>query len=350
MRKFFAAVAFTVTLSGCASVPMGDAGQDAALKAFTIPTDRAGIYVYRNESMGAAIKMDVAIDGVEIGQTAAKTYMFTELAPGRHTIVSRAENTDTLELEAGPGSITYIWQEVKMGALFARTKLHLVDELQGKRGVQESRLAISKSTGSGVIAMAAPTSAPPVPAPPVPARNLAVAPATFAVGSRLTFRESDPFTGAASGESTFVVAAGESGRLTLNDGSIVVAMDGAPIKGVLHGTTIHGISPQQLTRGGTWTGSFRVPFVEPDVPVDITKLRSEEKVISGRKFQASRLRVTGFATRQLLQGHANNSIGAPFNGELLVDNATGVVLEATVTSRNASYAFQRVLVRVAANQ
>ncbi len=42
-------------------------------------------------------------------------------------------------------------------------------------------------------------------------------------------------------------------------------------------------------------------------------------------------------------------MGAPSNGELLVDNATGLVLEATVTSRNASYAFQRAMVRVASN-
>src|SRR5204862_3675994 len=119
----------------------------------------------------------------------------------------------------------------------------------------------------------------------------------LAVGSRLTFRESDPFTGAPAGESTFVISAAETGQWTLNDGSIVVATDGRPIKGVLHGTTIYGMSPQQLARGGTWTGSFRIPAVTPDVPVDITKLRTEEKVVSGRTFQVSRLRVEGFATR-----------------------------------------------------
>ena len=86
-----------------------------------------------------------------------------------------------------------------------------------------------------------------------------------------------------------------------------------------------------------------------DVPVDITMVRSEERVISGRTFQAARLRVKGFATRQLLQGHATGSMGAAFEGELLVDKATGLVLEAKVTSLNASYAFQRALVRVVAN-
>lgn len=344
MTRFCTAVAFAMALSGCASVPMGDAQQDAALKAFTVAANRAGIYVYRNESMGAAIKMDVAIDGVDIGQTAAKTYMFSEVAPGRHTVVSKAENTDTLEVDLKAGTLTYIWQEVKMGALYARTKLHLVDEAQGRKGVQETRLAASRSIGP-----AGSTPALASVAPPAPTGDSTGVQAPLGVGSRLTFRESDPFTGTPQGESTVVVAAGDAGHLTFNDGSIVVALDGKPIKGALQGTTIYGSSPQQLARGGTWTGSFRVPFVTPDVPVEITMVRSEEKVISGRKFQAARLRVTGFATRQLLQGHATNSMGAAFSGELLVDKATGLVLEARVTSPNASYAFQRTVVRVMSN-
>src|SRR5262249_54313742 len=121
MIRFLAAIVFTLALSGCASVPMGDAGQDAALKTFRIAPGKAGIYVYRNESMGAAIRMDVAIDGVDIGQTAANTYLFVEVAPGFHTIVSKAENVDTIGVEVKPGTLAYVWQEVKIGALAART-------------------------------------------------------------------------------------------------------------------------------------------------------------------------------------------------------------------------------------
>ncbi len=149
MIKLLMALAFGSLLSGCASVPLGDAGQDASLKAFTIEADRAAIYVYRNESMGAAVKMDVSIDGVDIGQTATKTYLYSEVAPGFHTIACRSENTDTVGVDVKPGTLTYIWQEVKMGALYARTKLHLVDEAEGQKGVQESKLAMTKSTGSG---------------------------------------------------------------------------------------------------------------------------------------------------------------------------------------------------------
>ena len=128
-------------LGGCSSVPMGDSQRNAQLKQFVAPTEKAGIYVYRNESMGAAVTMHVDLDGVPIGQTAAKTFLYKEIAPGKHKITSTAENTDLIEIDAKPGTLSYIWQEVKMGILSARTKLSQVSEAEGKKGVLESNLA-----------------------------------------------------------------------------------------------------------------------------------------------------------------------------------------------------------------
>lgn len=140
-RKLMAVSLVAMAMVGCASVPMGDTKKDAELKTFSAKPGVAGLYIYRNESMGAAIRMDVAVDGKNIGQTAAKTYFYTELSPGKHTITSKAENTDTLEVNTVAGKLYYVWQEVKMGLMSARTKLSLVDEAEGKKGVQESQLA-----------------------------------------------------------------------------------------------------------------------------------------------------------------------------------------------------------------
>jgi len=144
MKKLLFAVLIASGLAGCASVPMGDAKQDATLKTFTVPADKAGIYIYRNESMGAAVKMDVELDGKPLGQTAAKTYLYTQVEPGKHTITSEAENTDTLDVDVKPGTLTYVWQEVKMGIMYARTKLHLMNDADGEAGVLETNLAQSK--------------------------------------------------------------------------------------------------------------------------------------------------------------------------------------------------------------
>ena len=144
MLRILASMILTLTMIGCASVPMGDPKQDASLKTFNPKPDVSGIYIYRNESMGAAVRMDVEIDGQPIGQTAAHTYFYKELPPGKHIVTSKAENSDTIEFDTVAGKLYFIWQEVKMGLLYARTKLHLVSEEEGKKGVLDSKLAASQ--------------------------------------------------------------------------------------------------------------------------------------------------------------------------------------------------------------
>jgi hypothetical protein len=146
-KKFTAigvAVSFAL-LAGCASVPMGDMQKDATLKTFSPPKDKAAVYVYRNESMGAGVKMSVTLDGKPIGDTAAKTYLYEEVVPGDHQLVSSAENDSELNFTASAGNVYYVWQEVKMGILYARNKLQLVDDKTGQEGVMESKLAVSPS-------------------------------------------------------------------------------------------------------------------------------------------------------------------------------------------------------------
>lgn len=127
-------------LTGCASVPMASTEKDAASKTFAVKSDKANIYVYRNESFGAAVKMPVALNGKLVGDTAAKTYLALEVAPGTHTLVSKTENDATLSLNALPGKNYFVWQEVKMGAFAARSALQLVDDSAGKAGVAECKL------------------------------------------------------------------------------------------------------------------------------------------------------------------------------------------------------------------
>lgn len=136
------ALILAAALAGCASVPMGDPAQDAALKTFSAKPETAGVYIYRNESFGAAVSMEVDVNGKPIGKTGANTYLYTEVSPGKHTITSKAENSDSIEIVADQGKLYYIWQEVKMGLMSARSKLHLVDEAKGQQGVLQTQLAV----------------------------------------------------------------------------------------------------------------------------------------------------------------------------------------------------------------
>jgi hypothetical protein len=141
MKQLFAALCLLVA-SGCATVQMGDTQADAKLKTFIPPQNKAALYVYRNETFGAAIKMTVILDGRILGDTASRTYLHVELEPGKHRLVSKTENDSVLDFEAIAGKIYYVWQEVKMGLWQARSLLQLVDEQTGQAGVLESQLSV----------------------------------------------------------------------------------------------------------------------------------------------------------------------------------------------------------------
>ncbi|HEX8884652.1 MAG TPA: DUF2846 domain-containing protein [Noviherbaspirillum sp.] len=112
--KYSVAIVAAASLIGCASVPMGDVKRDTELKSFTAKPAVAGIYIYRNETLGSAVRMGLEVDGKPIGQSAAKTYFYKEVPPGKHTVTSTAENKDSLEIETVAGKLYYVWQEVKM--------------------------------------------------------------------------------------------------------------------------------------------------------------------------------------------------------------------------------------------
>lgn len=95
-------------LVGCASVPLASADKDASAKAFTADAGKAALYIYRNESFGAAIPMTVAVNGKTLGQSAAQTYFRLSLPPGRYKVESHAENVAELTLEVLADRIYYV--------------------------------------------------------------------------------------------------------------------------------------------------------------------------------------------------------------------------------------------------
>lgn len=127
-------------IGGCASVPMASPERDAQAKSFSALAGRSNIYIYRNESMGAAIKMPVVIDGRMAGDTAANTCLLASVEPGAHSIISKTKNDSSLQLNTVAGKNYFVWQEVKMGMWAARSQLHEVDEEKGKKAVSECKL------------------------------------------------------------------------------------------------------------------------------------------------------------------------------------------------------------------
>ncbi|HSN91946.1 MAG TPA: hypothetical protein VLS93_12015 [Anaeromyxobacteraceae bacterium] len=144
MKRPFSLLALAALASACASVPMAPPERDLAAKQFLPTPGKANLYVFRDETFGAAVKMSLVLDGRMFGDTAARTFLLTTVDPGRHVLVSKAENDARLEFDAAPGANVFVWQEVKMGVLMARSKLHLIDEASGRERVNSCKLAIGE--------------------------------------------------------------------------------------------------------------------------------------------------------------------------------------------------------------
>jgi hypothetical protein len=143
-RGSFLAVCVAVLLaSGCASVPMGDTSQDAALKTFAAPSDgKAGVYIYRNSVVGQALKKNLYLDGEFLGESANKTYFYRQIEPGEHTVSTESEFSDNeLKFVSEAGKNHFIRQYIKIGVFVGGANVELVAEEEGKKGVLASGLA-----------------------------------------------------------------------------------------------------------------------------------------------------------------------------------------------------------------
>lgn len=134
--------------SGCSrtSLPATDI-MEKEIMGFELPKlpeeGKAIVYVVRPEVLGGLIKFNVYIDdkepSSEMGYTQGQEYIYFNLKPGKHTILSLAENWDKVQVDVKAGDIIFIEQEAKMGVVYARNKLHMDyanDLLAGKYRVK----------------------------------------------------------------------------------------------------------------------------------------------------------------------------------------------------------------------
>jgi hypothetical protein len=141
LRNIFSWVllAALATLWGCATVDKAPASADSSAKQFTAVPGASVVYLYRNESLGAALSMPVTVNGKLVGNTGARSYFRMELPAGTHNLTSQGDGSK-LALTTEPGKVYYVWQEVKMGVLSGGSKLQVVPDDVGKKGVMESAL------------------------------------------------------------------------------------------------------------------------------------------------------------------------------------------------------------------
>jgi hypothetical protein len=160
-------VGVAMIVAGCATVPMGDSHDDSILKSFPTRAAVAGLYIYREQALYAsAVAITVDVDGNPIGQTAIKTYLYTEVPPGLHTISSRSIGPhvpDSIEIQTVAGRNYFILQDMVLNLAALQTKLRLVGEAEGKRGVLATNLAQSTTRMPAMPQAPMSPTAPPAP-------------------------------------------------------------------------------------------------------------------------------------------------------------------------------------------
>jgi hypothetical protein len=147
--------------SGCASLPAPEMMQKE-VDGYQLPKlpekGKALVYVVRPGGWGAAVRFNVFVDDKEktseMGYNFSSQYIYFNLMPGRHKILSNAENWAEIEVEARAGDIIFIQQEVRFGVVISRNNLIKIEEQsQGKYRVKTLELGtiIRQDRGGAVM-------------------------------------------------------------------------------------------------------------------------------------------------------------------------------------------------------
>jgi hypothetical protein len=145
------AIFLAILVSGCATVPKAATTESLAAKAFNPPSPgQAGLYVYRDSNLGAALKKDIWVDGKCLGESAAGVFFYTEVEGDKnHTISTESEfSPNNIELMVESGKNYFVRQVIKWGVFVGGANLEVVPELKGRNDVMKLDMAAPGSCSS----------------------------------------------------------------------------------------------------------------------------------------------------------------------------------------------------------
>ncbi|PHM49582.1 DUF2846 domain-containing protein [Xenorhabdus miraniensis] len=134
-------------LSGCASVPLATEQESSKAKSFSAPEKgRSGLYIYRDSFVGKALKKDIYVDGKCIGETADKTFFYTQVSGDQnHKISTESEfSPNDLLIFTESGKNYFIRQYIKMGVFVGGAGLSVSTEDEGKRVISKAGVHLAK--------------------------------------------------------------------------------------------------------------------------------------------------------------------------------------------------------------
>lgn len=151
LSKLFLISILFFLVSCAATLPSAEKMQADVLN-YTLPKapekDKAIVYVVRPSGGGGLIKFNVFIDdkepNSEMGYTKGMEYIYFNLTPGSHTLLSKAENWAEQKVVVKEGDIVFIQQTDEIGIIMARNSLSTLQEIEGKYQVKSLTLGTVK--------------------------------------------------------------------------------------------------------------------------------------------------------------------------------------------------------------
>jgi hypothetical protein len=138
------ALAAALFISGCATVDMASLADSNKAKEFNPPSEgNAGVYIYRDNAFGSALKKDVRIDGKCVGETAPKVFFYTEVEGNKqHRVETESEfSPNVLDIFFEVGKHYFLRQYIKIGVFVGGANLEQVTEDKGKNDIYKLQMA-----------------------------------------------------------------------------------------------------------------------------------------------------------------------------------------------------------------
>lgn len=168
----------------------------------------------------------------------------------------------------------------------------------------------------------------------------------FAVGDRLVYRSLDPVSGATLGDQTFLISRIDDRQVEYEEGALRTDAYGNWLEGQLLGVRLVGMFQAAYPGPGRWkarivSAANPQEFAEVDVRFAATTRYSAE----GLAVDAVRLDLDGFGTVPPGQRPVSSQGPWTVKGHVLVDAASGVLLELQLDTAHPSLSTKRSLVR-----
>ncbi len=151
LKKIAFVVLASGILSGCATVPLADKEVSSKAKTFEAPpAGKAGLYIYRNSTLGGALKKDVRVNGKCIGETAPNMFFYELVnANEEQNISTESEfSPNDLKIKTEAGKNYFIRQYIKLGVFVGGAGLEQVSDSQGKADISGLSMALQGKCSS----------------------------------------------------------------------------------------------------------------------------------------------------------------------------------------------------------